>query len=305
MAEDKAAPEQPKESKGLHWPGWMTAAVPALVSLAAAVYSANSASVANERAESLERFKLDRESRFQVYDRVENQLSKGAPANLVMASAYVELIEDVEIKQALCKTINSIAFEHLDRDPPHPDRERFANALREVARVAQECSEGINVGRALPAAGGDGGPGGSQGTNAAAVQARATSEAPTVFTSGGDNPTGWDVDVFWCQGQGERSREAATAATRFLAGASRSDMRIGGQSLGRVRLRSLSPAAQQRLLPAAGNLIAGTADEAPFAQALAAELNDHVPGAGLRYARTPTATRWYVSIFTCGFAAGA
>jgi hypothetical protein len=302
MADDTEDEKAPDGKKGIGRWTLFFGIVPALVSLTAAGFSFVSAQQAGRRADDLERTKMTQEGQFRVYDRVERQLSDPQPYKLVVASAYLQLVEDVAIRRTLCETIGSIAFDQLQRNENGGDRSRIQTALRDVVRVARDCAEAMSFERPTQAASAaNGNPSvPSNQTDASVVVAQASRQAPVtaVVSNAGASPTGWDIDVFWCTSQGERSRALATRVATRLA---TSNLRIGNETLGRVRLRSVDADAQRRLQPARGNPVVGTPDERGFAEAVAGTLNQANVGANFFYSPTAAVTRWYISIFACGF----
>lgn len=274
-------------------------AIPAAVSLIAAVASTFSAVRAGQQAEKLERYKLARQEQLTVYDRVEKHLSSPSATNLVISSAYVQMIDDAEIKKALCETIGSVAVQTFNNLAEGDERQRFQVSLRNVRELMDDCSrtlaEGLAIRSADPALAAADEP-------ASEVQASAATQAPLVrvVSNAAASPTGWDIDVFWCESRGEGSRTMATRTADHLAAISNSSRELGGERVGRVRLRSVRPAVQASLAPVPGNRVFGDSEEREFADAVAAELNDLLPGTNVTYSLTNRATRWYVSLFMCG-----
>ncbi|TFI57787.1 hypothetical protein E2493_13245 [Sphingomonas parva] len=120
-------------------------------------------------------------------------------------------------------------------------------------------------------------------------------------------PTGWDLDVFWCDGAGAAENYAtARAASIALAGPAAATRPIApGVRLGRVQLRPIQPqqTAGWRAAMKGRNLLVvtdpGTA-EAEAAQAIvgkiltsAAVIDQSELGA------SQSASRWYLSIGAC------
>lgn len=114
---------------------------------------------------------------------------------------------------------------------------------------------------------------------------------------------GWDVDVFWCQGEGEGLRFArARAAAVTLAGAATAESPLApGVRLGRVRLRVLPAQLQGSSdYPRLGPIIVRDtgAGEAEAATAIQNKLRiPDQPAYRLVPAIRPT--RWYLSVFVC------
>ena len=141
----------------------------------------------------------------------------------------------------------------------------------------------------------------SSSPSTAQVQEAVTQQAPVkqVVSNSNASPTGWDVDIFSCESQGDPSRKLAEQTAGLLAELSNKGERVGGQELGRIRLRSVNENAQQRLAPRPGNRVFGAPEEERFAIAVSDFLNGRMPRSGFTYSRTNVASRWYVSIFTC------
>lgn len=126
----------------------------------------------------------------------------------------------------------------------------------------------------------------------------------TRLLAAGD-PKGWDIDVFWCQGPVESSNFAkAQAAAELLAGRAKAGESLGGQRLGRVRLRSVPPAFQKRPGdPGRGDVViwdAGAGERALAAQVLAT-INPP-SGNAYRLVHSTARSRWYLSVFACPIA---
>lgn len=131
----------------------------------------------------------------------------------------------------------------------------------------------------------------------------------TILTLSPNSPTGWDVDLFWCQGAGEGANYevARTLGDGFATLAKTGRSIAPGVTVGRVRVRPASPGFQQ--LPNSparatwvvydtgpGEVEAATA----LQQALNAATNRArfgLVGSGGRR------TRWYLSAFVCPAAA--
>lgn len=132
------------------------------------------------------------------------------------------------------------------------------------------------------------------------VSASRLSYATRVLAVGKSN--GWDIDIFWCQGpdEGVHFAQAVNVAT-LLGNKSSAGERVGGEILGRVRLRSLPKDVQSKpeYAPRGPIIVADNAAEKALAKgitdALAAARTpvtfQHVPGA--------SGTAWYIGAFVC------
>lgn len=117
---------------------------------------------------------------------------------------------------------------------------------------------------------------------------------------------GWDIDVFWCERAedtgSQANFDAALQVGRALAGIARaSDQRVGGEQLGRVRVRALGIAQQRSTevdYPEKGLLLRydDTDSERPLAQALT-----RLPALkGYQLEATQGFTsKWYISAYAC------
>jgi hypothetical protein len=113
-----------------------------------------------------------------------------------------------------------------------------------------------------------------------------------VQNAGPINVQGWDVDIFACGTDPGTGRRASTFAAR-LAELSDKGQKIGGQSLGRVRLTSGKQWEH-------ANVVVADDSEMAFAQKLAALANETAQ-AGFSVKRNPDdASSFYVSVFFCG-----
>jgi hypothetical protein len=134
---------------------------------------------------------------------------------------------------------------------------------------------------------------------AIATRARSISLTP-------QSADGWDIDVFWCE-RGDESGsqanfDAALQAGRALAGIARkSDQRVGGEKIGRVRVRALGIAQQRSSgvdYPKSGLWLRfdDTDNERPLAQALT-----KLPAlSGYQLEATQGYTsKWYISAYAC------
>jgi hypothetical protein len=130
---------------------------------------------------------------------------------------------------------------------------------------------------------------------------------PVVEVLTGESATGWDVDLYWCQGaqEGDHYRLARSLGDYF-AEISRSGRSIGpGVTLGQIRTRPADANQFARLgFPAPGNWIIW--DSGPGEQAAAQALrqaagNSALPGAAdvqpIHSNGKPT--RWRLSAFVC------
>ena len=129
----------------------------------------------------------------------------------------------------------------------------------------------------------------------------------TILTAGASN--GWDMDVFWCMGEGEaRNYTRGVQVADALAAAAAAGSPIAdGVRLGRIRLRSLPPSQQHDGFYARqGTSIVwdpgpGEQDAAKAAAALVRGKS----GIALNPVRSRGAlTGWYLSVFVCGVRQG-
>lgn len=276
----------------------LVAAIPASVSLICAIYAGVSASNARADADKLADQRLSREERMKVYERVEAQLGSESPHGIMIASAYTRLIQDGKVKRDLCELINVVAIAKVESAESDSDRAGTMTSMRRVARETSDCAEELN--RALAAFEANRSETGHS-ASASQLEQTAQSEAPAgeVLTPH-PNAQGWDIDVFSCEGRGDPSRELAKSVADRLAGLAKANRQIGEESLGRIRLRHASRAAQNHIMSGQiGNAVIASADERPFAEALAEELKAGTAATHYRLVDTAAMTRWYISIWTC------
>ncbi len=241
----------------------------------------------------LNRDRGDREDQLVVYNRIEGQLKEASPSALAISASYVTLVRDPQIRAALCETISSVAVNASLRQNP-ANRAEYDNTMIHVRHLMRDCASEAWLQQTLAPETGFA-SGSAPSTDQVVDRQAPVSRVLSATTASLD---GWDVDVFWCQARpGGQSRAQRIAAG--LAKKSDTRTRVGNELLGRVRLRSLTgPAAEK--LGADGNFVSGSEDEQGFADAIAREANT-LSGAppAFRYSRTSSQTRWYVSLFVC------
>lgn len=117
---------------------------------------------------------------------------------------------------------------------------------------------------------------------------------PASVTLSAGRTNGWDIDVFWCEGQNARSNLAlATAATSQLTAA-----RVRNLLIGRVRLRMLNLERQSDPgYRPVGLEVRGEQREQKAAFTLAAGLSS--PASKFQYRPSTQRTPWYLSAFVC------
>lgn len=284
--------------------------VVALIAAAISIWSQIEARRAADRATELkvqadeaqlafQRYRGERGDQLVIYDRVEKQLGIREPHALVISSSYAQLVEDPKVREVLCQTILAVAKDRVESSEDAL-RPRFAAALGNASQLLKDCIiEAIEEQRIDPQGNLAGQPATAAAGGGSVVQAQAP--VTKVVSSAVASPDGWDIDVFRCDSQGEKSAQLAARAANHLARASDRGRRIGGQRLGRIRLRSLSAAAQSKLAPPSNvPVVVGSADEAELAQAIAADVNQ-ATDIDFKYSYTAAISQWYISLFACGF----
>jgi hypothetical protein len=113
--------------------------------------------------------------------------------------------------------------------------------------------------------------------------------------------SGWDIDIFWCQGDAGETVRHARAQTfgKALADLSKSNQKLEGAILGRIRVRPLSAVVNSR--PGYGitsDVLRPDSAETAFAGSLT-RLAGNV-GTPLGTSLSASATKWYMSAFFCG-----
>jgi hypothetical protein len=307
MASQNPEPDldvQPAKRRRLSDNPLFLATIPAAVSIFAALLSAMSASSAREDADKFAEQRLTREERMKVYERVEAQLGSDETHGILIAAAYTGLIQDAEMKQNLCELINLVAREKIEAAGSTDMRAGHIATLARIARDTRECSDELRRAMASYQATQSSGER-APPPPASQLQQAARQETPvqTVLTPN-PNPQGWDIDVFSCEGQGQLSRQLAGAVAQRLAQYAQTNQPLGGQALGRIRLRHASVAAQRQLTPdPLGHSVLGSPDEQQLLNAVVADLNLNMGGARFGIRQAPPTTPYYVSVFACGFTA--
>lgn len=119
------------------------------------------------------------------------------------------------------------------------------------------------------------------------------------------SPTGWDVDVFWCQGSAAQDNYQKAVLISQRLGALATDGRALGPGvrLGQVRSRPLAASfARSGPSPARGYLVVGDTGEGEeqVAGLLTTSINNLLGGAPFRRATsTGKPTKWYIGVFVC------
>lgn len=263
-----------------------------------------------------------------IYQRVEANLKDGEPSGVIISAAYATLVEDTKTRLVLCDMIKSVADQKLREVDPEKDLKKktsIEGALGSAAQLMKECDpvyqppqpvaasapEEIgpqaDASQTLPSViGGIFKPSAYAPARPPAVAAPATQVAAAtaataeVVSKAAYSPNGWDVDVFWCEAKGPPAQMLAAAISDDLAKASDAKVRIGQETLGRIRLRALTPAVAARL-GASGTIVRVDANETAFGAALAGYVNalPLEPKPAFTAVRGVSNTRWYVSIFAC------
>ena len=126
----------------------------------------------------------------------------------------------------------------------------------------------------------------------------------------GQSPTGWDVDLFWCQGNGEAAnlRLAWSFGNAFASYARSARPIAPGVTLGRIRVRPLTPQGWRNIgFRSPGVVHDSGPGEREAAEAIRSLVNGSIaagqPVFGLgRSLGKPTP--WYISVFACPPQAG-
>lgn len=119
-----------------------------------------------------------------------------------------------------------------------------------------------------------------------------------------ESPTGWDVDLFWCDGsKGEANYRLAMAVGDSLAAPAKIGRSISpGVTLGRIRVRPAPPSLQRGEGPARATWVVADRSEGELSAATAIQvaINNGLgrPLFGLGNSNG-TSTRWYISAFVC------
>lgn len=140
-------------------------------------------------------------------------------------------------------------------------------------------------------------------TTQANVKATADTNGNITSVLSAGSPTGWDVDVFWCDGDNKAPNQAsAQTIAKVLADWANAQKDIGaGIHLGRIRLRPLPVERQTDQQPHDRNYVAYDSGpgEQDVAQALLRTVGSRVTPALTPFPSRGRATKWYLSIFVC------
>jgi hypothetical protein len=241
----------------------------------------------------LEQYRYDRDYQLKVFQHLDDAVDNKNPGALVLAAAFSESVGDEETRATLGDAIWNIANIRADAgEPPSPSEMKALEGLKRKAHAEDARA-------ALPA------PASPVTSNTTSqpppkatpsiVVAAADSAARTI-TAG--SPLGWDIDVFWCATSGDVSAARARGVGERVGALAAAGQKLGGERLGRVRVRRLSEAAEKSGAYTGGENYV-VADEGE--DALALELARYASAAGEPYAmmRSNTGSRWYLSIFAC------
>ncbi|MFL6845678.1 MAG: hypothetical protein ACJ8ER_12440 [Allosphingosinicella sp.] len=143
-------------------------------------------------------------------------------------------------------------------------------------------------------------------------QPQSSPPRPVTEVLTGESATGWDVDLYWCQGAGEGDHyRLARGLGDYFAEISRSGRSIGpGVTLGQIRTRPATSAQYAGLrFPAPGNWViwdSGAGEEAAAQALLQAAGNSAIPGAtdARPIHSNGKPTRWRLSAFFCSGTGG-
>jgi len=271
------------------------AAVFSLASTVVAGISAYYAEKAKSQSEKtqaeLSATKLTKDYQIQVFQMVDKSLA--GDGGLVLASAYVSSLDNKELKGSLGQALRTVGQVRQHAGKLTPEEVTALALMTDAVRSTDVAPE------AAPAGGGGTTAPPPTATAVASPLSNAGPAAKVVQST--VNAAGWDVDVFWCEGKGAPSQQLATRIGQALGAQANTGATLGGQALGRIRVRMLSNASASRGgYPVASNEVRADPGEESFANALGGLANG-LPGvAGFRTTPSTSSTRWYVSLFACG-----
>lgn len=202
-------------------------------------------------------------------------------------------------RRATCRLIQLQAalLNSLDQEGKRENIEAILQSRRGQPAQAATCAEPVAV--SAPVTVYVGGASNSQLQNASSTISETQSAPATVLLSP-TSATGWDIDIFWCDGRNAQANFKQAEAFGQLASASANSGRAiaPGVSLGRVRVRSIArakvngPSSSQFIAvdPGAGETEAGGALQGLF----------NAKGANFSLAeQTNSRTPWYLSAVVC------
>jgi len=253
-------------------------------------WSADQAKIQAEKTQAaFEESKLVKDYQIKVFEIVDKSLS-AEQGSLVMASAYVSSLDDAKLQAALIQAIRVVATARQKVNKLSIEEAEALGALKETAQRAAvaQIENSIKL---------------SDNEKAAATLANPLSEngvTQAQMNQKSINPIGWDVDVFWCVGRGDTSRNLAATIAEDLATQADARTPVGGQVLGRVRVRQLTDAsADAGNLPKNTNEVRADDGEETIADALANAASARTDEPFVRKT-SGAGTKWYVSLFACG-----
>lgn len=277
--------------------GRTLATVAAVLSIVATVvggWSAWRAKQAEDQAKAtqleLDQVKLANEYQIKVFELIDKSLAS-EQGGLILASAYTSSLKDQALQASLTNAIRVVAQSRQGVGKLTPEEAAALQILQTTAREAAGREIAADAEASAPAkvAAVIANPLSTAGVTQAKVNVKAV------------NPVGWDVDVFWCEGVGEPSRALANAVARDLGAVADAGAALGGQKLGRIRVRELRTAVAQRgNLPQATNEVRADEGEDTLADATALVATAQVPAKPFRRIRSNSGTKWYLSVFACG-----
>jgi|APFre7841882724_1041349.scaffolds.fasta_scaffold56036_2 hypothetical protein len=248
---------------------------------------------------SLRQLELDREYQLGVVERVADALEKAstAPSQVNVASALLYTLPDGDLKDRLIVVVLGEAQRAAEQGVK---LDASVASLRSSVRDS-----------AVPMAAPSLAPSPSSGAEptgtvqpAPIEPERPSAPAQTVDLVVNPSATGWDVDVFWCQsadgGAGDANEARAKRTAERLAEISRDGESLGGERLGRVRVRELTVEANARpQYRLSTDQIFLDAGEATIGQAVAGVAR--AAGAPLAVVdrQGGKVSPWYLSAFYC------
>ncbi len=140
-------------------------------------------------------------------------------------------------------------------------------------------------------------PAGQAAAPATAAKAPAPSADGVRVNSQAVNVGGWDIDVFACE-EHPGQLTAAKQTADYLGKLADARTGLGGQPLGRIRLRTLPAATRRKLNTFAGNQVMAATNEGAIANPLAKAAGE-ASGLPVLIRPASTPTPWYVSVMFC------
>lgn len=251
---------------------------------------------------SLRQLELDREYQLGVVERVADALEKAstAPNQVNLASALLYTLPDGDLKDRLIVVVLGEAQRAAEQGV------KLDASVASLRGSVRDSAVPMAAAPSLaPSPSSSSGAEPTDTVQPAPIEPqRPSALAQTVDLVADPSATGWDVDVFWCQsadgGAGDANEARAKRVAERLAEISRAGTSIGGERLGRVRLRELTVEANARpQYRLSTDQIFLDAGEGTIGEAVAGVARDAEAPLGVVNRQGGKVSPWYLSAFYC------